>query len=116
MTTVKAHIDASPSSLSCAKAGTTATGWSVRPTYGRWKGIGRQWAPVGARLFHASGIWAIVTRDETAVEDVDPPRLLVLTAKGRPLGKARVTIELLAMHGGTDVTRGARFRSRQVGA
>ncbi len=48
-----------------------------------------------------------MTRDETTVDEVDAPRLLVLTAKGRPFGEARVTLELAAAPGvGTDITMG----------
>jgi hypothetical protein len=46
----------------------------------------------------------VVARDETVVESVEPDRELVLTARGRPLGEARVAIELEDEPGGCKVT------------
>ncbi len=62
------------------------------------------WPAAGSRLFHASGIWPFVTRDESVVESVEPDRKLVLTAKGRPFGEALVGIELDDEDGGCRVT------------
>jgi uncharacterized protein YndB with AHSA1/START domain len=43
-------------------------------------------------------------QDETEVREVFPPRKIVLYAAARWLGPARVTIELAAANGGTEVT------------
>jgi uncharacterized protein YndB with AHSA1/START domain len=43
-------------------------------------------------------------RDKTEVREVVPPRKIVLDAAARWLGPARVTIELAAANGGTEVT------------
>ncbi|MBO1756491.1 SRPBCC family protein [Allobranchiibius sp. CTAmp26] len=52
------------------------------------------WPQVGSKLFHASGVWPVVTRDETVVLESQPPTLLVLQAKGGPLGQARIELRL----------------------
>ncbi len=44
-----------------------------------------------------------MTRDETVVEAATDGQRLVLTAKGRPFGEARVVIELAADGAGTRV-------------
>lgn len=47
----------------------------------------------------------MVTREETTVDEVDAPRLLVLTARGWPFGEARVTLKLIdASIGSTHVS------------
>lgn len=104
MAVVRAHLDASPESVFAVLAdGWHYSNWVVGTSHVR--AVQAEWPAVGAKLFHASGIWPAVTRDETTVDEVDPPRLLVLTAKGRPFGEARVTIELVAAPGeGTDIT------------
>jgi uncharacterized protein YndB with AHSA1/START domain len=74
-----------------------ADGWS----YCNWvtgtshiRAVGVDWPAEGSRIHHASGIWPAVTRDDTVVEAVVPGERLVLTARGRPLGEARVSIRL----------------------
>ncbi len=74
-----------------------ADGW----TYSNWvvgtshmRAVEAAWPAVDSRLFHAAGVWPLVTRDETVVEAMEPDRKLVLTARGRPFGEARVVIEL----------------------
>ena len=62
------------------------------------------WPAVGSRLFHAAGAWPLVTRDESVVEELEPDRKLVLTAKGRPMGEALVSIELADEGAGCQVT------------
>jgi hypothetical protein len=55
-------------------------------------------------LHHCSGIWPLVTRDETIVEESEPNRRLVLLAKGGILGSARVVLELEQDGDGTIVS------------
>ena len=104
MAVVRAHIDAGVDSVFAVLAdGWHYSNWVVGTSHVR--AVEADWPAVGAKLFHASGIWPVVTRDETTVDAVDAPRLLVLTAKGRPFGEARVTLELTAAPaGGTDIT------------
>lgn len=67
------------------------------------RAVDAHWPQPGAKLHHASGIWPAVTRDETVVESSTDNSRLELTARGRPLGEARVVITLTAQ--GNDATR-----------
>jgi uncharacterized protein YndB with AHSA1/START domain len=58
----------------------------------------------GTRFHHSIGIWPLIVRDHTEVLEADPPRLLRLEAKARPLGQATVTLALAAERYGTRVT------------
>jgi NAD(P)-dependent dehydrogenase (short-subunit alcohol dehydrogenase family)/uncharacterized protein YndB with AHSA1/START domain len=57
----------------------------------------------GTRFHHEVGAWPLSLKDYTEVVDVDPPSHLVLTAKARPLGTARIEIDLEESAGGTDL-------------
>jgi uncharacterized protein YndB with AHSA1/START domain len=64
----------------------------------------RTWPKERAEFHHTIGYGPVNVKDRTEVVAVDPPRRLELIARGRPLGKARVTFELKGAGGGTDVT------------
>jgi len=103
MAKVTATIPASPQEV----FGVLADGW----LYSNWvvgtshmRAVEAHWPSVGARLFHASGVWPLVTRDESVVEEVEPDRRLVLLAKGGALGQARVELDLVADGTSTTVT------------
>jgi uncharacterized protein YndB with AHSA1/START domain len=103
MATVSATINTKPAVV----FGVLADGW----LYSNWvvgtshvRAVDQNWPAVGARLYHAAGLWPLVTRDESVVDEVDPDRRLVLTAKGRPFGEARVVIDLAAAGDNTTVT------------
>jgi uncharacterized protein YndB with AHSA1/START domain len=72
--------------------GWTYSNWVVGTSHMR--AAEPEWPGVGSRLFHAAGPWPLITRDETIVEQSEPNARLVLTARGRPFGEARVVIEL----------------------
>ena len=57
----------------------------------------------GTRFHHTIGVGPLTVRDHTKVLEAERPRLMRLRAKGRPLGTARVTLELAAESGGTRV-------------
>jgi len=78
------------------------TNWVVGTSHMR--AVSKDWPAVGAKLHHAVGIWPLVRRDETEVEEVEPERRLVLMARGRPLGEARIVLELADEDGGCRVT------------
>lgn len=61
------------------------------------------WPAKGARFHHTVGIWPLHVRDQTSVLESDSPTSLVLEAKVRPFGKARIDLELFASAGGTQV-------------
>jgi uncharacterized protein YndB with AHSA1/START domain len=76
--------------------------WVVGTSHMR--AVDPDWPTVGSRLHHAAGVWPFVARDESVVEEVEPDRRLVLTAKGRPFGEALVDLRLDVEGAGTKVT------------
>ncbi|MCW2526419.1 MAG: polyketide cyclase [Pseudonocardiales bacterium] len=103
MATVTATIHTPPETVFEVLAdGWLYSNWVVGTSHMR--AVEKNWPAVGAKLYHAAGVWPAVTRDESVVEEMELNRRLVLTAKGRPLGQARVTLELQAVDGGTVVT------------
>lgn len=71
-------------------------GW-LYPTWvvgaSRMRDVDAAWPAVGSRLQHSIGVWPMLLNDETTVLEWDPPRRMVLQAKGWPIGEARVSIE-----------------------
>jgi hypothetical protein len=77
--------------------GVLSDGWK----YSNWvvgtshmRAVEDAWPAVGSKLYHASGAWPLVTRDETEVAAVEADRKLALTARGGPFGTAHIVIEL----------------------
>lgn len=62
------------------------------------------WPAPGTRFRHTVKVGPLRLKDHSEVEDVRPGQLLQLKVKGRPLGTARVKIELERADGGTRVT------------
>jgi uncharacterized protein YndB with AHSA1/START domain len=62
-----------------------------------------EWPAPGSRFHHTIGVGPIKVSDYTEALDADPPRLLRMRAKGRPLGTATVTVEMTPRDGGTVV-------------
>jgi uncharacterized protein YndB with AHSA1/START domain len=60
----------------------------------RMRDVEDAWPQPGARLHHSFGVWPVLIDDVTLVEVYDPPRRMVVRAKGRPIGQARVTIDV----------------------
>ena len=109
MTTHPKEVD---SSLT-VKRDTTATRaqvWNVMAdgwTYSQWvvgnsrmRAVDPQWPKVGGSIKHSIGVWPLLLNDVTVVEDCQPLEQLVLLAKGRPFGKARITLRLFDIDGG----------------
>jgi uncharacterized protein YndB with AHSA1/START domain len=61
------------------------------------------WPAVGSRFHHRVGAGPFTVKDHTEVLEVEPPRRLVLRARARPLGTARVEMVLEPRDGGTHV-------------
>ena len=57
----------------------------------------------GTKFHHTIGFGPFTLDDHTEVLDAEPPRLLRLRAKGRPLGTATVTLRMKPVDGGTEV-------------
>jgi NAD(P)-dependent dehydrogenase (short-subunit alcohol dehydrogenase family)/uncharacterized protein YndB with AHSA1/START domain len=63
----------------------------------------RSFPEPGSRFHHEVGLRAVTLSDHTEVLEADSPRRLVLKAKARPLGTARIALELSASAEGTEV-------------
>lgn len=91
-----------------------ADGWQ----YATWvvgasrvRAVDATWPEPGSRIHHSVGLWPVLLSDVTEVEACDPGRSLLLRAKGRPLGEARVLIEVAPHDRGSVV----RIREDAVG-
>jgi uncharacterized protein YndB with AHSA1/START domain len=80
-------------------------------SYGHWvvgskliRDADPNWPEPGSRFHHTVGVGPLTVDDHTESLAADPPRRLVLRAKARPLGLAKVVIELEPQDGGTCVT------------
>lgn len=59
------------------------------------------WPAPGSKFHHTIGVGPLTVSDHTESLEADPPRRLQMRAKARPLGTARVTMELEPRDGGT---------------
>jgi hypothetical protein len=80
-----------------------ADGW----TYSQWvvgnsrmRAVAPDWPAVGSTIHHSIGVWPLLLDDQTVVLESVPQEQLVLLAKGRPFGKARITLRLFDVEGG----------------
>ncbi len=62
------------------------------------------WPEVGSRFHHTSGFGPLQLKDNTKVLESEPPHRLVMEARGRPLGIARIEMRLEPEGSGTKVT------------
>jgi uncharacterized protein YndB with AHSA1/START domain len=76
-------------------------GWVVGAQ--RIRGVDGAWPEAGARFHHAIGVWPFRLRDSTEVLEVVPGSRLVLEARARPMGRARVELELRDRGGATEI-------------
>jgi hypothetical protein len=103
MATVDCVIGATPTEVFAVLAdGWSYSNWVVGTSHMR--AVEESWPERGSRLFHATGVWPVVVRDESVVEHVETDHRLVLTVRGWPFGEARVTIDLVAEVAGTRAT------------
>ena len=115
-----ARLDELDSSLT-VKRDTTATRqqvWDVIAdgwTYSQWvvgnsrmRAVDPAWPNVGSTIEHSIGVWPLLLDDITVVEECRPSEQLVLLAKGRRFGKARITLRL------TDIDGGCRVEMAEV--
>ncbi|WP_246231188.1 SRPBCC family protein [Mycolicibacterium sediminis] len=86
--------------------GWTYTQWVVGNS--RMRAVDPDWPAVGSTIHHSVGVWPLLLNDETVVDECVPQRRLVLIAKGRPFGKARITLQLF------DVPTGCRIEMAEV--
>ncbi|WP_217184082.1 SRPBCC family protein [Streptomyces sp. AC495_CC817] len=69
----------------------------------RMRGVDDAWPQPGSRLHHSFGIWPLLLDDTTVVEEWDPPRTMVMRARGWPIGEARVTLRVRSFGDGSMV-------------
>jgi hypothetical protein len=82
--------------------GWSYVGWVVGAS--RIRDVDATWPAVDAKIHHSSGLWPLVVSDTTSVLACEPGSLLVLQARGWPLGEATVRIRLEEGIGGTRVS------------
>jgi uncharacterized protein YndB with AHSA1/START domain len=59
------------------------------------------WPAAGSRFHHTIGVGPLTLDDHTESLESDPPQRLKLRAKGRPLGTATITMEMIREDDGT---------------
>ena len=59
------------------------------------------WPASGSKFHHTIGVGPFTVSDHTEALETEPLRRLRLRAKGRPLGTATVTVDLIERDGGT---------------
>ncbi|MDO5711977.1 MAG: SRPBCC family protein [Micrococcales bacterium] len=100
MSSVERHCEASPAEVWAV----LANGW----TYGSWvvgasrvRAVDPSWPAVGACVHHSIGTWPAVLNDNTEV--VHESQHLVMMARTRPVGQARVEITVTPEGDGTRI-------------
>jgi uncharacterized protein YndB with AHSA1/START domain len=61
------------------------------------------WPAPGSKFHHTVGVGPVKVSDHTVSVEAEPPHLLKIRAKGRPLGTATVTMKMHPKDGGTFV-------------
>ncbi|MEE6169446.1 MULTISPECIES: SRPBCC family protein [unclassified Mycolicibacterium] len=99
---VKRHTTASRKQVWDVVAdGWTYTQWVVGNT--RMRAVAPDWPAPGSKTHHTIGVWPLVVNDETVVEACTPLEELVLLARVRPFGGARITLRLVDIDDGTRI-------------
>ena len=74
-----------------------ADGW-LYPSWvvgaSRMRDVEADWPQPGSRVHHSFGVWPVLLNDETVIREWDPPRRVVMSPKGWPVGEALVTIDV----------------------
>ncbi|MCW2492981.1 MAG: hypothetical protein QOH56_4170 [Pseudonocardiales bacterium] len=60
----------------------------------RIREVDDRWPAAGSKIHHSVGVWPLLLDDETQVLTSEPNQLLLLQARTRPLGEARVRISV----------------------
>lgn len=60
----------------------------------RMREVADSWPQKGSHLHHSFGVWPVLIDDTTEVLEYDPPRHIVLKARGWPIGEARVDLQV----------------------
>lgn len=76
-------------------------GWVVGAS--RIREVDPAWPAPGSKIHHSVGSWPLLLDDETESVTSVPERELVLQARGRPFGEARIWLELTPHDGGCEI-------------
>lgn len=110
MSTVERRTTATPDAVWAVLAdGWTFASWVVGAS--RVRAVEPGWPAVGTHIHHSVGTWPAVLDDTTESVEVDDGRRLVLLARTRPVGQARVELTLVPDGGGTLVRMAEDFVS-----
>jgi len=60
----------------------------------RMRAVAPEWPRQGSKIHHSFGVWPVLIDDETEVVEWSPPERVRLRAKGGPIGRAVVAIEV----------------------
>ena len=96
------HIDAPPKTVFGVLSDPSSYGYWVVGSE-RIRDADPEWPAPGSRFHHTVGIGPFKVNDHTKSERMESPRLLELRAKARPLGTAKVRLELEREGAGTRV-------------
>jgi uncharacterized protein YndB with AHSA1/START domain len=70
----------------------------------RVRSVTEGWPAVDAAIHHSVGIGPLELRDETRVEEVDPPKRIVLIARARPFAEARIEMTITPNGAGSTIS------------
>lgn len=84
-----------------------ADGW-LYPSWvvgaSRIRDVESSWPAADAKIHHSFGIWPALIDDSTSVLEWEPPRRMVLKARGWPMGSAKVVLEVEPTADGCGIT------------
>jgi hypothetical protein len=72
------------------------------------RAVDPKWPAPGSKIHHTIGVWPFVINDETEIESSTPLEELVMLAKSRPFGGARIVLRL------SDTQNGCRIEMAEV--
>lgn len=100
MSRTEMHVDAQPEDVFAVLADPDSYGdWVVGSK--EIRGADDGFPASGTRFYHRVGFGPIDISDNTEVVESQPPHRLVLHAKARPMGVARVELAMVPQDGGT---------------
>lgn len=103
MATVSQRINATPADVyRVLSEGWEYSQWVVGTSHVR--AVDANWPAPGSKLHHAFGAWPLLLRDHTEMQEVEPGKRMLMTARGWPVGEAEVEILLEPKGSGTKFT------------
>jgi hypothetical protein len=102
MSTTSTQIDAPPEDVFAVLSDPRAYGYFVVGTR-KVRRFDPEWPAVGSTLHHTAGIGPLAIRDSSTVVEAEPPLSLLIEARFRPLGVARIRLSLAHAGAGTEL-------------